>query len=34
MSLLTAKKISIEDYLDYLDIIEEEEEDRNSDYYD
>lgn len=34
MSLLSAKKISVEDYLDYLDIIEEEEEDKNSNYYD
>lgn len=33
MSILTAKKISIEDYLDYLDIIEEENEDKNSNEY-
>lgn len=33
MSLLKAKKISIDDYLQYLDIIEEEDEEKNSDDY-
>lgn len=34
MSILNAKKVEIGEYLEYLDIIEEEDEDRNSDYYD
>jgi hypothetical protein len=34
MSLLQAKKVNIGEYLEYLDIIEEEDEDKNSDEYD